>query len=225
MDGIDSGKVFQANAEVFKGCAQKAEGAEDSLELGLDFGFTDAGDAVFEALGFLLECASGIGIGGSGLELGEEEVFAAEAGGEAKARSMEEGGVGVGGVGAVDGEGGFALEFGGGGELLFFEGSGFGVEAVYSASDGGKFGGEFGLEFFEDGEVFFSGEVCGGAGDEFLDTIEAGVESGGEFVAGEGTVAAIGFIGIACDAAVAFDQGLKGLEGPVGGFDVGELGY
>jgi hypothetical protein len=58
-----------------------------------------------------------------------------------------------------------------------------------------------------------------------LDAIEATIKSGGEFVAGEGAVAAIGFVGVAGDAAVAFDQGLEGLEGPVGGFYVGELGY
>lgn len=58
-----------------------------------------------------------------------------------------------------------------------------------------------------------------------MDAIEASIQSGSEFVAGEGAVAAISFVGIACDAAVAFDQGLEGLEGPVGGFNVGELGY
>jgi hypothetical protein len=154
---------------------------------------------------FTLSGAVGIGVGGSGLELGEEKVFAAEAGGEAEARSVEEGGVGIRCVGAVDREGGLTLEFGGGGELLFFEGGGFGVNAVYSASDCREFGGEFGLEFFEDGEVFFGGAIGGGRADEFLDTIEARIQSGGEFVAGEGAVAAIGFVGIAGDAAVAFD--------------------
>lgn len=133
--------------------------------MGLDLGFTDRGEAVFEALVFALVSAGGVSVWGSGLELGEEEIFAAEAGGEAKARSMEEGGVGIGGVGGVDSEGCFALEFGGGGELLFFEGGDFGVKAVYTTSDCGKFGGEFGLEFGDRGEVFFCCKVSSGAGD------------------------------------------------------------
>ena len=89
--------------------------------------------------------------------------------------------------------------------MLFFEGAGFGVEGIDTASEGDEFGGEFGLEFFEGGEVFFFGEGAGGGADQFLDAVEAGVESGGKFVAGEGAVAAIGFVGVAGDAAVAFN--------------------
>ena len=55
--------------------------------MGLDLGFAEGGKAVFEALVFLLEGASGIGVGATGLELGEEAVFAGEAGGEGEARS------------------------------------------------------------------------------------------------------------------------------------------
>ena len=53
--------------------------------------------------------------------------------------------------------------------------------------------------------------------------VEAGVQQGRRCIAGHGLAALDGAVRVAGDAAVTINQIRQGLEGPVGGRDVGEL--
>merc|ERR1711991_969763 len=90
-------------------------------------------------------------------------------------------------------------------------GANAGLEAVNATLEDGQLGFELSHE---------ATQLVG----HFGDAVEASVQQGSRFVAGHGTVATEGAVGITGDAAVGLNQTSQSLIGPVGGVDVGELG-
>ena len=171
----------------------------------------------------IVTSAKAVGVAVSGLEAGGELIASVEAGVEVEANAVLEVDLFVAVV--AEGDAGvkdhFACEFRGGRKLLGFDAFEAAIEAIDAATNFGELVGEVVLEALDGVEVSGVESVAADLGE---DLVKAGVESGGEFVAGQGAIAAIGSVGVSGDAAVAFGEGLEGLEGPVGGLDVAELG-
>merc|ERR1712100_695039 len=106
---------------------------------------------------------------------------------------------------------GVTLQLGGGGELGCFQFANAGLEAVNATLEDGQLGFELSHQ---------ATQLVG----HFSDAVEASVQQGSRFVAGHGTVATEGAVGVTGDTAVGLNQSGQSLIGPVGGVNVRELG-